>query len=113
MILCAAGDIHGALDQLYADVLALEQALAVRFDWVLHVGDFGVWPDPARVDAATLSGDKRSCRLTPPAARSVRAWASAARRGRCCSAAWTSSTSWCRRAPPAMRPAPPAARASD
>lgn len=57
MILCAAGDIHGALDRLYADVLALEQRLAVRFDWVLHVGDFGVWPDPARVDAATRAHD--------------------------------------------------------
>jgi predicted phosphodiesterase len=57
MILCAAGDIHGALDRLYADVLALEQTLAVRFDWVLHVGDFGVWPDPAHVDAATRRHD--------------------------------------------------------
>jgi hypothetical protein len=44
MILCAAGDIHGALDRLYEDVLALEAALGVRFEWVLHVGDFGVWP---------------------------------------------------------------------
>ncbi len=57
VILCAAGDIHGALDRLYADVLALEQRLAARFDWVLHVGDFGVWPDPARVDAATRAHD--------------------------------------------------------
>lgn len=57
MILCAAGDIHGALDRFYEDVLAFETALAVRFAWVLHVGDFGVWPDPARVDRATRNHD--------------------------------------------------------
>lgn len=53
MIVCAAGDIHGAIDQLYADVEAFELALGVAFAWVLQVGDFGVWPDPERVDAAT------------------------------------------------------------
>ena len=53
MILCAAGDTHGALDRLYDDVLAFEAALGVRFEWVLHVGDFGVWPDASRVDRAT------------------------------------------------------------
>ena len=53
MILCAAGDIHGGIDRMYAGVLALEAALNVRFDWVLHVGDFGVWPNPGRIDAAT------------------------------------------------------------
>jgi hypothetical protein len=31
MIICAAGDIHGALDQLYEDVLAFEESLGVRF----------------------------------------------------------------------------------
>jgi predicted phosphohydrolase len=53
MIVCAAGDIHGALDRLYADVLDFEVSLGVRFEWVLHVGDFGVWPDPTRIDGAT------------------------------------------------------------
>jgi Calcineurin-like phosphoesterase len=53
MILCAAGDIHGALDQMYQDVLKFEQALDIRFDWILHVGDFGIWPDPFTVDRAT------------------------------------------------------------
>jgi hypothetical protein len=53
MLLCAAGDIHGAIDRLYADVVAFESALGIRFEWVLHVGDFGVWPDPDRVDKAT------------------------------------------------------------
>ncbi|MBN1609336.1 MAG: hypothetical protein JW940_22085 [Polyangiaceae bacterium] len=53
MILRIAGDIHGALDRMYADIRAFEAALSVRFDWVLHVGDFGVWPDPSRIDGAT------------------------------------------------------------
>jgi predicted phosphodiesterase len=53
MILCVAGDIHGALDRMYGDILAFEAALSVRFDWVLHVGDFGVWPDASRIDGAT------------------------------------------------------------
>jgi len=53
MLICAAGDIHGAMDQLYQDVFAFEASLGVRFDYVLHVGDFGVWPDPSRIDKAT------------------------------------------------------------
>lgn len=57
LIICAAGDSHGALDRLYADVLAFEAALGMPFDHVLHVGDFGVWPDPARVDRATRKHD--------------------------------------------------------
>lgn len=57
MHLCAVGDIHGAIDRMYADVLALEDTLGVRFDAVLHVGDFGIWPDPSRVDKATRKHD--------------------------------------------------------
>jgi Icc-related predicted phosphoesterase len=57
VIICAAGDIHGAIDRLYEDVLAFEAALGVRFEWVLHVGDFGVWPDPNRIDKATKKHD--------------------------------------------------------
>lgn len=57
MLICAAGDIHGAIDRLYVDVLELEARLGARFDWVLHVGDFGVWPDPSRVDKATAKHD--------------------------------------------------------
>ena len=56
-ILCAAGDIHGAMDKMYEDVLAFEGALGVRFEWVLHVGDFGVWPDANRIDKATKKHD--------------------------------------------------------
>gem|GEM_PF-4739150 len=47
MLICAASDIHGAMDRLYQDVFAFRASLGVRFDYVLHVGDFG-WPDPSR-----------------------------------------------------------------
>lgn len=57
MFICAAGDIHGAMVRLYDDVRAFEASLGIRFDWVLHVGDFGVWPDPARIDRASRSHD--------------------------------------------------------
>ena len=57
MIICAAGDIHGAMDRMYEDVLAFEAALGARFEWVLHVGDFGIWPDANRIDKATKKHD--------------------------------------------------------
>lgn len=57
MIICAAGDTHGLLDRLYGDVLAFEDSLGVRFAWVLHVGDFGIWPDPGRIDGASRRHD--------------------------------------------------------
>lgn len=57
MILCAGGDIHGALDRFYRDVLAFEAALGLRFEAVLQVGDFGVWSDPSRIDKATRKHD--------------------------------------------------------
>ena len=57
MIVCAAGDIHGAIDRLYDEVLAFEESLGVRFAWVLHVGDFGIWPDPTRIDGAIKRRD--------------------------------------------------------
>ncbi len=53
MLICAVGDIHGAMDRMYADVLVFEQHLECRFDWILHVGDFGIWPDTERLDRAT------------------------------------------------------------
>jgi hypothetical protein len=53
MLTCAAGDTHGALDRFSDDLLAFEADLGGRFAQVLHVGDFGIWPDPARVDRAT------------------------------------------------------------
>jgi len=57
MIVCAAGDIHGAIARLYEEILAFEKSLGVRFAWVLQVGDFGIWPDPTRIDAATKRHD--------------------------------------------------------
>jgi ssDNA thymidine ADP-ribosyltransferase, DarT/Calcineurin-like phosphoesterase len=57
MLICAAGNIHGAMDRLYQDVLAFEASLGVCFDYVLHVGDFGIWPDPNRIDKATRHHD--------------------------------------------------------
>ncbi len=53
MILCASGDTHGALERLYADVAEFERSLKIRFEALLHVGDFGVWPDADKVDRAT------------------------------------------------------------
>jgi predicted phosphodiesterase len=57
VLICAAGDIHGAMERLYDDVLAFEAALGSRFDWVLHVGDFGIWPDPEKIDRGTRNHD--------------------------------------------------------
>jgi len=57
MFICAAGDIHGALARLYDDVLAFEIQLGVRFDWVLQVGDFGIWPDPLNIGRASRNHD--------------------------------------------------------
>jgi hypothetical protein len=53
LICCASGDIHGAMDRLYQDVFKFEAAFGVRFDYILHVGDFGIWPDQSRIDKAT------------------------------------------------------------
>jgi hypothetical protein len=36
---------------------AFEATLVVCFESVLHVGDFGVWPDPRHIDKATNSHD--------------------------------------------------------
>ena len=53
MLVCGAGDIHGAIDELYRQVLAFEFELGQRFAAVLHVGDFGIWPDAERIDRAS------------------------------------------------------------
>jgi predicted phosphodiesterase len=57
MLVCAAGDTHGALDRFYAEVLRFEASICATFDWILHVGDFGIWPDSDRVDGATRKHD--------------------------------------------------------
>ncbi len=53
MFVCLVGDAHGALDHMFEEVLKLEQRLEQTFTAVLHVGDFGIWPDPNRLDEAT------------------------------------------------------------
>ena len=53
MIVCGAGDAHGKLTRMYDDIMEFERSLGIRFDWVLHVGDFGIWPDANEVDRAT------------------------------------------------------------
>ncbi len=45
------------MNRLYDDVLAFENALHIRFDYVLHVGDFGIWPDRSRIDRAARRHD--------------------------------------------------------
>jgi len=57
MYICAAGDMHGAMNKLYDEVLDFEASLGIRFDFVLHVGDFGIWPDPTKIDKATRNHD--------------------------------------------------------
>lgn len=57
MLICAAGDIHGAINRFYDDVLTFEISLGAAFDWVLQVGDFGIWPDLERIDRATRNHD--------------------------------------------------------
>ena len=57
MYICAAGDIHGAMNKLCDEVLDFEASLGIRFDFVLHVGDFGIWPDPTKIDKATRNHD--------------------------------------------------------
>lgn len=48
-----AGECHGKISALYNEVDRLENKLDVRADWVLQTGNFGVWPDPQRVDRTT------------------------------------------------------------
>ena len=53
MLICAAGDIHGAMDRLYGDVAAFEASLGVRFDRVQRVIKS---TNPGRVCATCLPG---------------------------------------------------------
>ena len=38
---------------MYAEVVAFESTLSIRFDYVLQVGDFGIWTNDGVVDRAT------------------------------------------------------------
>jgi hypothetical protein len=57
MLICAAGVVYGARDRRCQDVFAFEASPGVRFDHVLHVSDFDIWPDPRRFDKATRHHD--------------------------------------------------------
>ncbi len=53
VLVCAVGDSHGHLDDMYRIVEALEREVEREVDLVVQVGDFGAWPDPERLDEAT------------------------------------------------------------
>ena len=73
MMLCVSGDTHGATNRLYAEVVAFEGALGARFDHILRVGDFDVWPDPSRVVGKLEVGPQiEPCRRSTAAPRARR-----------------------------------------
>jgi len=47
-----AGDTLGRIDDLYRRIGQVAEDLGPP-DWVIHVGSFGIWPDPHRVDRST------------------------------------------------------------
>ncbi len=63
MILFLCGDIHGNIVKFYDDILAVEKNLGFEADWVLQTGNFGIWPDPARIDRATRNHGGAGCLL--------------------------------------------------
>jgi len=50
MIIFTAGEIHGKIRDFYEKVLSVEKTLGKSCDWVLQVGDFGIFPDKNRED---------------------------------------------------------------
>jgi hypothetical protein len=54
MYVCAVGDIHGNIIQMYDEVRSFEKDLGVYFSYVLQVGDFGVWTKQSKLDRATI-----------------------------------------------------------
>lgn len=54
-----------SLDRFFEDVLAFEASLGACCEWVLHVGDFGVCPDPGRVATAGCRGSPSGCGRHP------------------------------------------------
>ncbi len=53
MILFFAADSFGQLNNLYRRISDKIQDIGVKPDWVIHLGSFGIWPDPKRIDRAT------------------------------------------------------------
>lgn len=98
MYLCAAGDTHGALNRFYDNVLAFEDLLGLRFDWILHVGDFGICAIP-NVSIAPRASITTS-------ATSRHGWTTSMRHlARLCSSRATTrtSTGWIRHRPASSR----------
>lgn len=53
MIFAAIGDSHGNISLIFERVAAWEARTGIVLDYLFQVGDFGVWPNPASVDAMT------------------------------------------------------------
>lgn len=53
MIIYLAGDIYGKISNFYHKVLQIEDATKLTPAWILHTGNFGIFPDPIRVDRQT------------------------------------------------------------
>lgn len=53
MILFFAADSYGQINNLYNRVSDKISDIGKEPDWIIHVGSFGIWPDPKRVDRAT------------------------------------------------------------
>lgn len=46
MIIFFGGEIHGKITEFYDKVEKTEKTLGVKADWVLNIGNFGIYPDP-------------------------------------------------------------------
>ena len=53
MKIFVGGAVHGRLADFYRKIEETEQLTGVKADWVLQTGNFGVWPDPKRMDRAS------------------------------------------------------------
>lgn len=53
MLICVAGDVHGELMRFYDNVKSFSNEFQFKFDWVIQLGDFGVWPEVKKMDAAS------------------------------------------------------------
>lgn len=52
------GSIDGEILDFYSRVLEFQRNNKIAFDWIFAVGDFGIWPDPQRIDRATRTFKK-------------------------------------------------------
>ena len=60
MIVFFFGEIHGRITEFYDKVLNTEKELGLKVDWVLQIGNFGIYPDPSLASyAAKKRGDMK------------------------------------------------------